>query len=80
MCNYIINTNTSCELNFYLKGVEFVGIIKDIADTYEPVNLAKEVENDVMIKGLELNAAIRKAKEKMKKGEALRRTFRGRYL
>lgn len=57
-----------------------MGIIKDIADQYEPINLAKEVENDVVMKGLELNAAIRKAKEKMKKSEALRRTFRGRYL
>lgn len=57
-----------------------MGIIKDIADQYEPIRLAKEVENDVVMKGLELNAAIRKAKEKMKKGEDLRRTFRGRYL
>lgn len=57
-----------------------MGIIKDIADQYEPINLAKEVENDVLMKGLEINAATRKAKEKMKKGEALRRTFRGRYL
>ena len=57
-----------------------MGIIKDIADQYEPINLAKEVENDVLMKGLEINAAIRKAKEKMKKGEALRSTFRGRYL
>lgn len=57
-----------------------MGIIKDIADRYEPINLAKEVENDVVMKGLELNAAIRKAKDKMKKSEALSRTFRGRYL
>lgn len=57
-----------------------MGIIKDIADQYEPIRLAKEVENDVVMKGLELNVAIRKAKEKMKKGEAIRRTFRGRYL
>lgn len=80
MCNNNTNININCKLNFYIKGGAVVGIIKDIADQYEPIRLAKEVENDVVMKGLELNVAIRKAKEKMKKGEALRRTFRGRYL
>lgn len=52
-----------------------MGVIKEIADKHEPLQLAKQVEEDVMLKGLELNAAIRNRKEELKKLERVESRF-----
>lgn len=55
--------------------MKVLGNLKKIADICEPLKLSKKVEEDVMERGLELHAAIRQAREELKRANRRKNLF-----